>query len=184
MLKALIIAAWHENAKAAVKDAEAIHLQLLDNGWDSTLIANLGYGDLADLSAPHHLTWFSGEATQTDAGIMLHLGNNIVFPARELARESETTLYDCCHVGSLVTAGGEHPDIICASRTYNWNETDGSSVFSHAIRACTKRLGTPFMQQSPYIIPTCYMWIEDWIHAWNRTNSASPAQTPIMGNFR
>jgi len=175
---ALVIGVAHPDARGAENDALEVASDLLCNGWTVTLLS----GDEATLERVFSLKttvcWFSGECGPTER---LQLADATIDP-RWLALGKALTVFDCCRVGGMLKPGGRS-NVLCATGRLNWNEIDGSSIFSHAIRDQLATSRGLFKKEPPYFQAETLRCISTWMSVWTDKNSPTYSQLPIVGKL-
>jgi len=176
---ALVIGVAHPDARGAENDALEVASDLLCNGWTVTLLS----GDDATLERVFSLKatvcWFSGECGKTER---LQLADTTIGP-RFLALGRALTVFDCCRVGGMLKPGCGRSNVMCATSMLNWNESDGSSIFSHALRAQLATSCSLFSKSAPYYSVETLRCIATWMSIWCDRNNPTHRQAPIIGKL-
>lgn len=178
---ALIIAVPHPNARGAIQDGVTIAEHLLYKGWTVTLVSDADATIHNVMSRKADVFWFTGECTSENR---IQLSDGVLAP-RLLAIGKPLTVFDCCHIGSLIKPDGSSP-VVCASSGLNWNETDGSSLFMHAVRHIIKDANpdTPLLDPiAPKMPVETFRRIAIWMSIWSDRNQPTQRQLPVMGKL-
>lgn len=175
----LIVGVPHVNARGAETDALDMALYFIRHNWTVRLI--LGAEATIDnvMYQKADACWFTGECT---AETRLQLEDGVLHP-RLLTMGKELTIFDCCHVGMLIKPDGKSP-VVCAASSRNWNESDGSSIWMHAVRhlIADANPDTPILHPTaPYMPIETFRAIGSYMCHWCDVNSPTIRQAPVMG---
>ena len=175
-MRALCIGANHPNAPRAVMDAWKIAVAMDTTGYTSDVWAPRSSETLLCMGTPEpDVVSYSCEARDLDGRIDLYLGMEWVEVGRLLLGR-QLTVFDCCHVGRLLTAGttsvGAHR-CLCAGAGKTVNETYGS-VFTDAF------VNSVTPGKRPYW-PAITERIEARVEKWRKANSWAYEQKPVLG---
>jgi hypothetical protein len=177
----LIIGVPHPLARAAECDAIDIAHHFLCKGWTVTLATDTEATVHRVLALKADVCWFSGECT---ADKKLQLADYAISP-KLLALGKAITVFDCCHIGSLIKPTGHCP-VVCASSGLNWNEHDGSSLLMHAARDLIAKADPDTLILDPVTLTMpvlTFRAIGAWMNTWCDRNSPTTRQAPVMGKL-
>jgi len=176
MQTALIVGVPHPNARNAIQDAIDIAHHLLDQGMTVTLITDEAATPANVFSCKADICWFTGECIPTGR---LQLHDGTIAP-QLLALGKQLTVFDCCHIGNLVRSTGTSR-VLCAAAGKNWNESDGSSLFMHAVREIMQDSSPLIDRRAPYLPVETFRHIATWMSTWCDRNNPTQRQAPVMG---